>query len=307
MTRPQNSTVAVLIATYNGEKYLKDQLESVLSQEGCQIEIFANDDGSADRTLDILQEYQSRGLIKEILYTKNVGPSLAFLNLLQHTSQYDFIALCDQDDLWDTEKIKESVFHLGTEVPEVVVSARRYIDHHGEELGKSPIILKALSLSNALVQNVAYGNTIVLNAEARNLVVRAFPVGVDLDHWIYILISAIGRVNHIARPLVSYRLHASNHVGISRLKAIFSFPQTLVKIRRSARGLLSNYSEELPFGATETLQNYLRIWNTKSPFLKIYAIFKSGLYRQNNLETLVYGVGVLFTSYFSYNSNRDFK
>lgn len=307
MILKQNSKVAVLIATYNGEKHLKEQLDSVLSQEGCQIEIIANDDGSVDSTPDILREYQIRGLIKEILYTSNVGPSLAFINLLQHATQYEFIALCDQDDLWDTDKIEESISHLGTGVPEIVVSERRYIDHQGVEIGCSPKLLKDLSLSNALFENVAYGNTIVLNSKARSLVVRAFPGGVDLDHWIYVLISAIGRVNHIARPLISYRLHTSNHVGISRLKAIYSFQQTLRKIRRSARELLSNYSDELPFGATETLQGYLGIWNTKSPFLKIYAIFKSGLYRQNNWETIVYGIGVLFISYFSSNLNRDFK
>jgi glycosyltransferase involved in cell wall biosynthesis len=307
MILKQNATVAILIATYNGEKYLKDQLDSVLSQEGCQIEIIANDDGSVDRTPDILREYKIRGLIKDIFYTNNVGPSLAFINLLQHTSQYDFIALCDQDDLWDTDKIKESISHLGTEAPEIVVSERRYIDHQGVGIGCSPKLLKDLSLSNALFENVAYGNTIVLNSKARSLVVRAFPMGVDLDHWIYVVISAIGRVSHIARPLVSYRLHGTNHVGTSRRKAIFSFQQSLRKIRRLAQELSSNYAEELPSEASETVQNYLSIWSTKSPFLKIDAIFKSGLYRQNNRETLVYGVGVLFASFFSSNLNRDFK
>jgi glycosyltransferase involved in cell wall biosynthesis len=299
MPRSQYPKVAILIATYNGEKYLEKQLESLLSQKGCMIELIVNDDGSFDRTVDILKEYQDRGLIKEILYTKNVGPSLAFVNLLRHSTQYDFVALCDQDDIWDADKIKESISHLGTEVPEIAVSERRHIDFQGEGVGSSPKILKALTLKNALIENVAYGNTIVLNSKARNYVIRVFPIGVDLDHWVYIVISAIGRVNHIARPLISYRLHGSNYVGTSRVKAILSFQKNTRKIRHSANELLSNYADDLPLDATETVQNYLRIWSAKSLFSKIDAIRHSGLYRQNNRETFVYKVGVLFASFFS--------
>jgi glycosyltransferase involved in cell wall biosynthesis len=299
--------IAILIATFNGEQYLEEQLESLLSQKGVPVDLIVNDDGSADRTIDILKEHQNRGLIKEIFQTQNVGPSLAFLNLLKHSTHYDFVALCDQDDLWDTDKIKESISHLGTEIPEIAVSERRYIDYQGHGIGSSPKIMKPLCLRNALVENVAYGNTIVLNSKASSLTVRAFPIGVDLDHWIYLAISAIGQVNHIPRPLISYRLHDSNHVGTSRLKAVFSFPKNLRKIRHSAKELLSNYPEELSFESINTLQNYLRIWSTRSPFLKIKAILKCGLYRQNNRETLVYGVGVLFASFFRSNLNRDFE
>jgi glycosyltransferase involved in cell wall biosynthesis len=307
MNITEGSKIAILIATFNGEQYLEEQLESLRSQKGFPVDLIVNDDGSADGTLHILKDYQNRGLIKEILQTKNVGPSLAFLNLLQHSTHYDFVALCDQDDLWDTDKIKESISHLGTEIPEIAVSERRYIDYQGHRIGSSPKILKPLCLRNALVENIAYGNTIVLNSKANSLAVRAFPISVDLDHWIYLVISAVGQVNHIPRPLVSYRLHGSNHVGTSRLKAVFSFPQNLRKIRHMAKELLSNYPEELPFESTNTLQNYLRIWSTRSPFLKIKAILKCGLYRQNNRDSLVYKVGLLFASFLSSNSNRDFK
>ena len=306
MTFSQDPKVAILIATYNGEKYLEEQLESLLSQRGFVIEIIANDDGSVDETSDILRDYQNRGFIKEILHTNNVGPSLAFMNLLQHSTEYDFVALCDQDDVWDTDKIKESISHLGAEVPEIAVSERRYIDDQGQGIGSSPKIFKTLSLRNALVENVAYGNTIVLNAKARSSVVRAFPIGVDLDHWIYLVISAIGQVNHIDKPLVSYRLHGSNHVGTSRLKAILSFQQSLRKIRCSVQALLSDYSNDLSVNGNEALQNYLRIWNSKSPFSKIDAIFNSGMYRQNNWETIVYKFGLLLASFFNFSSTSRF-
>lgn len=305
MTPQQDSKVAILLATYNGEKYLQKQLESLFLQSGCQVEIFVNDDGSVDGTLNILREYQSRGMIKEILHTRNVGPSLAFLNLLQHCSGYDYVALCDQDDVWDEEKIEVSISDLGTDFPAISISERRYIDDQDNVVGFSRKVSKPLSLRNALVENVAYGNTIVLNSKARSLVVRAAPIGVDLDHWVYMVISAIGRVNHIPKPLVSYRLHTSNHVGTSRLKAIFAFRQSSSKIRRSAQKLLSGYSEELPLSGTQTLQYYLRIWNVKSPFSKIYLILNSDLYRQNNLDTFVYKIGLVFAALFESNLGQE--
>ncbi len=305
MAPSQGSKVAILIATYNGEKYLQKQLESLFSQSGCEVEVIVNDDGSVDGTAHILKEYQNLGLIKEILHTKNVGPSLAFFNLLLHSSGYEYLALCDQDDIWDEDKIEVSISELGTSSPAISISDRRYIDDQDSVVGFSRKISKPLSLRNALVENVAYGNTIVMNSKARSLVVRSAPIGVDLDHWIYMVISAIGQVNHIPKPLVSYRLHGSNHVGTSRLKAIFVFRQSSRKIRRSAQKLLSGYSEELSLNDTQTLQIYLRIWNIKSPFSKIYSILYSGLYRQNKADTFVYKIGLFFVSLFGSNLSQD--
>ena len=98
--------IAVLMCTYNGEKYLKEQIDSIQNQKGVSVFIYVRDDGSKDKTIDILEEYQQKGGLKWFR-CKNVGPAVGFMELLYQTARndFDYFAFSDQDDIWLETKL----------------------------------------------------------------------------------------------------------------------------------------------------------------------------------------------------------
>lgn len=101
--------IAVLISTYNGEKYIRDQIESIMSQKvDAQIDIIVRDDGSTDKTKDILEEYSKQKKLK--WYTgENLKPANSFFNLLIQNETYDYYAFADQDDYWKNDKLRRAI------------------------------------------------------------------------------------------------------------------------------------------------------------------------------------------------------
>ena len=101
--------LAVLMSTYNGSKYLRQQLESILNQVcDCEIDIWVRDDGSSDDTLKILREYAAFGRLR--WYTgENLKPARSFLDLVKHCPGYDYYAFSDQDDVWYPNKLRDGI------------------------------------------------------------------------------------------------------------------------------------------------------------------------------------------------------
>lgn len=108
--------VAVLMSTYNGEKYIKEQLDSIFNQKEVQVTLYVRDDGSTDRTLDIVQSYSNTVLLP---FDENKGPGLSFMTLLYHVmslpTQYDYYAFADQDDIWMDEKLIKAIQQIKNE------------------------------------------------------------------------------------------------------------------------------------------------------------------------------------------------
>ena len=104
--------VAVLMSTYNGKKFIREQIESILNQKGDYlIDLWVRDDGSTDGTQEILEEYASQKKLK-MYKGYNLGPALSFLDLLKQCWDYDYYAFSDQDDYWNSDKIKIGVNSL---------------------------------------------------------------------------------------------------------------------------------------------------------------------------------------------------
>ena len=108
--------VLILVSTYNGEKYLPEQLDSLYAQEGVDIHILVRDDGSKDNTIGILKNYQGSKGKMTIIEGENIGAGQSFLALINEATtnypDYDYYAFCDQDDVWYGNKvvIKDSDF-----------------------------------------------------------------------------------------------------------------------------------------------------------------------------------------------------
>lgn len=238
--------VAVLLGTYNGERYLEAQLQSIIRQSHQDWLIVASDDGSTDRTLELLRHYQQQLGEQRLHFVK--GPQQGFVaNFMALAStpniQADYFAFSDQDDSWHADHLEralewiESINACG---PALHCSRTRLVRDNGHPFGLSPLFAKPPTFRNALVQSLAGGNTMVFNRSARELLIRTrhLPI-VSHDWWLYMLVTgAGGHVRYCETPSVDYRQHGSNLVGANS-----SLNDRLHRIRRMFAGHFQQWNE----------------------------------------------------------------
>ncbi len=221
--------LSILLAVWNGARFLPAQLDSIAGQSFANWDLIAGDDGSDDESLAILQAFAACMPTHRVDLTEGprAGGTAHFLTLLTRTpEEARWISFTDQDDVWLPEKLARAVEMLGTVSEDIpcLYCSRTWVT--GPELENpvlSPDWHRPLGFRNALVQNIASGNTIVLNRAAARLARRAAVSALavpDLpahDWWLYqIVTGAGGRVLHDTRPSLYYRQHASNQIGANR-------------------------------------------------------------------------------------------
>jgi glycosyltransferase involved in cell wall biosynthesis len=238
--------VAILLCTRHGERFLREQLESIERQTHGNWCVLASDDGSADDTHAILLDFQSRQRFGRVAIRS--GPDRGFvINFLSLACdlliEADHYAFCDQDDLWEPDKLERALAWLRsipTDVPAVYCSRTRLIDAHGNEIGCSPLFRRQPSFANALVQSIAGGNTMVFNGAARNLLVRSGGVVNVASHdwWLYMIVTACGgQVKYDEYPSVRYRQHGHNMAGSN-----VGLRNKLQRARKLVKGTLRNWT-----------------------------------------------------------------
>lgn len=247
--RSLSKRVAILMCTYNGQRFLADQLASIATQTHENWIIAVSDDGSTDQTLDILAAF-SEGLKTADSVRVFQGPKRGFAaNFLTLTCneavQADFYAWSDQDDIWLDTKLETALDWLQTiptDVPALYCGRTRGMNSHGKPMECSPLFSRPPAFANALVQSIAGGNTMVFNHAARELM-RIAGDHLEIvahDWWAYLLVTgAGGKVAYDAQPFVLYRQHEDNLIGAnSGLKARFS------RFRQMLKGRFSNWNEQ---------------------------------------------------------------
>lgn len=210
--------ITVLLSTYNGEKFLREQIDSLLQQEGVNIQILARDDGSSDSTISILEEYANKYSNFNYYHNVNFGPAKSFLDLIKNAPDTDYYALCDQDDYWDKDKLKIAITklkELDETVPNLYYSNLRIVDenltfyrlsHEGEFSNPNKY--------SALTENLCTGCTAVFNRTAQILLKNHMPKACTMhDTWIYILCKFLGNAVYDQEAHISYRQHGGNVVG----------------------------------------------------------------------------------------------
>ena len=201
--------VAVVLSTYNGERYLEQQLDSILGQDHENLHIFIRDDGSTDGTLDILERYEERDQIT-LIRGENIGVTGSFLECVKKVPQdVPYIALSDQDDVWHLDKIARAVDQLkgvDSQTPALYCSERNYCDADLSDPVASRLNRKGNSFALSLFDNVCPGNTIVMN---RFLADRLLQCDADdmyyHDWWLELLATCFGQVIYDPEPTVEYR------------------------------------------------------------------------------------------------------
>lgn len=218
----QTDTVAILMATFNGQKFLEEQIQSIESQSYQKWKIWISDDESKDDTFKKLLCLEQR--IGKSRISINKGPQKGFcqnfLSLICNADiKADFYAFADQDDIWQTNKLKRAVDWLKPipkQLPALYCSRTEIVNDLGKSIGLSPLFRKTPSFANALVQNIAGGNTMVMNDAARLLLKNAgeYVQAISHDWWAYQLITgAGGLVFYDPVTEVKYRQHGNNLVG----------------------------------------------------------------------------------------------
>jgi glycosyltransferase involved in cell wall biosynthesis len=210
------------MCTFEGERFLAAQLASILAQTHQNWTLWVSDDGSTDQTLEILhatQELWGKDRLK-IISGPCKGFARNFLSLTCHPEiEANYYAFSDQDDIWLPSKLTRALEKL-TEQPHNTAllygSRTSLIDETGKHIGISPLVPKRLGFSNALVQNVAGGNTMVFN---HALVKTLRDAGAELDivfhdWWLYIVATATGGIVLFDQePHILYRQHKNNIIG----------------------------------------------------------------------------------------------
>jgi len=214
--------VAILMSTYNGEKYLVEQLESIAAQTHKNWVLYVSDDGSSDSTIQILSKYQDEWS-KHRLFIQQ-GPSKGFaanfLSLATNSKIHaDFYAYSDQDDIFETNKLERAIKSLKEKsllVPALYCSRTILINDLNKNIGESPNYKKPPSFENALTQNMASGNTMVFNNATRELLKRIkYPEEIVYHDWsTYLLVTGCGgTVYYDTVSTVRYRQHDDNQLG----------------------------------------------------------------------------------------------
>lgn len=213
--------VTVLMAVCDGAAFLGAQLASIAAQRGVTWRLIASDDGSTDASPAILRQFAG-GADVTLLQGPRRGHAAHFLALLAGLGpDPGIVALADQDDLWFTDKLARGVAALlGVDGPALYCAATIITDQHLRPRALSPAHPRRPDFRNALVQNIAPGNTIMLNAAAARLARDCAPEAGEIiahDWWLYQIITGVGgAVICDPEPVLYYRQHGRNAVGANR-------------------------------------------------------------------------------------------
>ena len=295
--------IAIILAYYNGEKYIDFLLESIFKQTYNDFQIFIFDDNSQiPLSIDKLKinEYE-KSKIKIYNRRINLGFANNFLEGLKEIDfNYNFFSFCDQDDIWEKDKLERGVAalkNLPIDKPSLYGTKTLHINEAGNKIiGKSINITKKLSFKNALVQNFAGGNTMIFNFAAKQLIISSMKNinPVSHDWWIYILIAGNGgNIFYDKKPSLFYRQHNKNIMGsnktflgkIRRLIKLFdnSFKEYIESNLNSLRENLDLLTEE-----NLLVLNYFCRARRSNIFIRIFFYIKSGVYRQNFMGNFIF-------------------
>jgi glycosyltransferase involved in cell wall biosynthesis len=231
MTEAGGSRVDILLATYNGARFLDRQIESILDHLQPGRRLLVRDDGSSDGTMSILQRFSERHPEYITLLAdggERLGPSKNFGRLLERADA-DYIMFCDQDDVWLPSRISKPLERMqvveekyGRDTPLLVHTDLAVVDENLQPLASSFWKYSRIDprtgdrLSRLLVRNVVTGCATTIN---RALARRAYPIptgAVMHDWWLALVAAGCGRVEYLPEATVLYRQHSNNAIGARR-------------------------------------------------------------------------------------------
>lgn len=248
-------TVTVLMSTYNGEKYLIEQIESLLNQKKVKLHILVRDDGSTDNTLKILNTYQEKGCL--VWYTgENLRSAKSFMDLIMNAPESEYYAFCDQDDVWNEDKLYRATKILGKNnkiEPRLYCSNYQLVNEQLEQLPDNGHV-STTTFNAALVSSCCTGCTVVFNNYLKKILQKKIPqVIVMHDDWAHKVCLAVGgTVYYDTCKTLMYRQHKNNvdgglHDFKSRINKIITRIVSKDRLRsKQIEELLEIYKNMMP-------------------------------------------------------------
>lgn len=291
--------IHILLATYQGATYLPEQLESIAAQSNAHWKLWISDDGSTDETPQILrlfsQKYANR---VEIIDGPAQGPARNFLFLLHaigDIDQQDLICFCDQDDVWLPNKLERASrwhsIHATSGKAGLYMARTTITDSMLNPKGKSRIPLK-IQLGNALVENIASGNTMVFNKPLLQALRQIQPDHVVLHDWsTYLAAAACGaQMAFDKQPCLLYRQHPANVVGAQR--RWYQKAKRLWEIGRGdyrswgacTEGAMKDLSHLLTTETSRIFYSYQIARHGNGAMQRLRHAYNAGLRRQSGVE-----------------------
>lgn len=265
--------VQVLLSTYNGEKYIKEQIESILNQKEVEISLLIRDDASSDKTIEIIGKLADKN--NNIIYYKdeNLGPARSFMDLLYKSGEYDYYAFADQDDIWQKQKLISAINMLKEKEnePSLYMSALEVVDEN-LNLIETKKVNGNLSFEGEMIRNFATGCTMVLNKKLCDIIKQYNPSYLIMhDSWITRVCYAVGgNVIIDDNSYIKYRQHTSNVLGykdegFQKIKRQFNiaFKNNISMRVNIAKELKNGYYKMLTNEAKEVVDNLINYQEDK--------------------------------------------
>ena len=331
----ETKIIQILMSTYNGEEYLREQIESIIQQDceektGTKIKLFIRDDGSKDRTQMIIKVYAAKYPETIQWYQgKNIGVIKSFFELIEKSDDNaTYYAFADQDDYWHKDKLSAGIKHIDKmseerdtkkNIPLLYCCSPLLVDEELKELNNEMTRkAKKPAFENAVVENIVTGCTIVMNKTLRNMVKAYQPdFTVMHDWWFYLLASCYGKVYYDIEQHISYRQHGTNTVGYNtskikelrdRLKRFKGNRQNITKQLSELISIHKLYVKENPKSSvlrSKEVKQKMDIaiglvkYSSKLRYLpeRVRILRKSGIFRQRKVDNIIFKLILLSGSY----------
>ena len=309
--------IHIVMCTYNGEKYISQQLESIANNTVGEWKLYICDDKSTDNTIKILTDFRNEyaGRVDIKINENKKGAVLNFLNIIQEVSKNlekdDYIMLCDQDDVWNEDKIavtlagmQELISSNGSDIPLLVCTDVTVVDEKLDTIAESFTKMNhyntnKLTFANLMMENKVQGCTVMINKALTDKIIRLPEGAIMHDSWIGLIAAAFGKIKYINEPTMKYRQHTGNVMGSigfwedmkNKLSCLDKQRQIVMKTTAQLGEFIDIYGQELPKEvyvqakafATLSKQNFF----VKRYNIIKYKMWKSGIFRNIGLMLLI--------------------
>lgn len=313
-----NDIITILLATYNGEKYIGQQLDSIVNQTCTNWRIIIRDDNSTDNTRAIIHEYKKQYPDQITVLEnsgKNSGSLLNFSTLLQAAGDAGYIMFCDQDDVWTKDKIEKTFFKMqaleqqcGADYPLLIFTNFQYVDNDLKVIESKKNFeinrIKSFGFPHLLAHNPVYGCTTMINKALADKVGIIPPQADFHDHWIALIASAFGKLFYLKEKTVLYRQHGSNVSGNwdnnsfkKRFRRILIDKKNVAEVKAKYKMLLTfkkMYAANLREPHRQLLNVFLCFYKQKN-LLCLFKSIRSGIRSQTILQSFLLYTTILFT------------
>ena len=303
----KQSKIVILLSTYNGAKYLKNQIDSLTSQSYNGFRIIARDDRSSDESLLILKSYDKIEIVDS---QQNLGAKGSFAELLEYAVKHtdgEFFMFCDQDDVWKNDKVEKTLAKMQEmeknfeDTPLLVHTDLEVVDERLNSINSSFMDFQKIDamknkLHNLFIQNTITGCTVMIN---RDLAKRCLPIpdeAIMHDWWLGLVASYFGKIAYINESTIKYRQHGSNTIGAKGFSylniakkgfSVFLNRNHLNVNITQAKIFLDRYRDKLDKNTIEMLGDFSTLesksfWQKRKILLK-HKLLKQGLIRNIGL------------------------